>query len=264
VANRPYGQFCGLARALELVGERWALLVVRDLILGPKRFGDLRRGLPRIPTNILSTRLKELEDTAIVRRRVLPRPASAVVYELTPYGQELKGIVLSLGAWGARSLGDPHPDDVLNADSVALALQATFQKTAAKGFSGSYELRVGDVAAHARIVKGVLEAEPGPLPGADLVLEAGLGLRALMTGEVTPADALETGIVRISGDRRLLDRFAEIFRLPASPLCGEGALEASAPARGMNQQRVNESAGRRQLKSRVTKRQRPRLTRTAP
>src|SRR5438105_14626994 len=104
VAARTYGQFCGLARALELVGERWALLIVRDLLVGPKRFTDLRRGLPRIPTNVLSTRLKELEHNGIVRRRLLPRPASGVVYELTEHGRELEDIVLRLGLWGAATL----------------------------------------------------------------------------------------------------------------------------------------------------------------
>src|SRR5216683_7345222 len=109
MGGRSYGQFCGFSYALELVGERWALLVVRDLVLGPKRFTELRRGLPRIPTNILSARLRELEDSGIVRRRILPRPATGVVYELTEYGQDLEDIVLRLGLWGARSLRDPRP-----------------------------------------------------------------------------------------------------------------------------------------------------------
>src|SRR2546423_6072869 len=109
VTSRRYGQFCGLARALELVGERWALLIVRDLLVGARRFTDLRQGLPRIPTNVLADRLKELEQAGIVRRRVLPRPAASVVYELTAYGSELDEVVLRLGLWGAQSLGEPRP-----------------------------------------------------------------------------------------------------------------------------------------------------------
>src|SRR5437764_13643685 len=101
VAARTYGQFCGLARALELVGERWAMLIVRDLLVGPRRFTDLSRGLPRIPTNILSERLKELEDAGVVHRRVLPRPIGSVVYELTAYGADLEDAVKLLGRWGA-------------------------------------------------------------------------------------------------------------------------------------------------------------------
>src|SRR5438445_10441812 len=123
MGGRSYGQFCGFAHALELVGERWALLVVRDLVLGPKRFTELRRGLPRIPTNILSVRLKELEEAGIVRRRIRPRPATGVVYELTEYGQELEDIVLGLGLWGARSLGYPPPADIVSPDALILAIR---------------------------------------------------------------------------------------------------------------------------------------------
>ena len=99
MSRRAYGQYCGFARALELVGERWALLIVRDLLVGPRRFTDLRHGLPRIPTNVLAERLKELEEAGIVQRRVLPRPQSAVVYELTPYGANLEESVMALGRW---------------------------------------------------------------------------------------------------------------------------------------------------------------------
>src|SRR5215468_10514447 len=109
MSKRAYGQFCGLAHALELVGERWALLIVRDLLVAPKRYTDLRRGLPRIPTNILSARLKSLEQADVVRRRIMPRPEGSIVYELTEYGRGLEDIVLSLGRWGALSLGEPRP-----------------------------------------------------------------------------------------------------------------------------------------------------------
>jgi DNA-binding HxlR family transcriptional regulator len=205
MAQRSYGQFCGLARALELVGERWTLLIIRDLLTNPKRFSDLQRGLPKIPTNVLTERLKALEDAAVVGRRVLPRPATGVVYELTPYGRELKPILLSLGVWGARSLGDPHPDDVLNPDSLALALQATFQREAARGLTTSFEIRVGPAVAHARVTSGEIAAAPGPLAGADLVIESGPALRSLMLGDLTPAEALERGLLQIRGERRLLD-----------------------------------------------------------
>jgi DNA-binding HxlR family transcriptional regulator len=218
MATRVFGQYCGLARALELVGERWALLVVRDLVLGPKRFTDLRRGLPRIPTNVLSARLRELEETGVVRRRLLPRPAAAVVYELTSYGQELEDVVLRLGRWGARSLGEPRPEDVLTADSLVLALRATFRPEAARGLRASYELRAGDVVVHARVDDGALEAAEGPLAGADLVLETGPALKALMAGELGPAEAVESGAVRLVGDPELLARFVELFRVGPAPL----------------------------------------------
>lgn len=215
---RQYGQFCGLARALELVGERWALLVVRDLILGPKRFTDLRRALPRIPSNILAARLKELEAGGVVCRRALPRPGGGVVYELTDYGRELRDIVLRLGAWGARSLGEPGPDDIVTAESMRLALEATFQADAARGLSAGFELRMGPhVVLHARVRDGVLETGDGPLPEADLRIETGPGLRALLSGEITPDEALASGRMRIHGDRAWLGRFAQVFRLGPAP-----------------------------------------------
>src|SRR5690349_23827015 len=109
---RGYGQYCGLARALELIGERWALLIIRDLLVGPRRFTDLRKGLPRIPSNVLSDRLKELEQDGIVSRRVLPRPATATVYEQTPYGPQLEQAVAHHGRWGSQSLCQLRPVEV--------------------------------------------------------------------------------------------------------------------------------------------------------
>ena len=105
VTARSYRQHCGIARALDLVGERWALLVIRELVLGPRRFTDLREGLPGIATNVLSQRLRELARDGIVARRKLPAPAASNVYELTEYGRELVPITLALGRWGARSMG---------------------------------------------------------------------------------------------------------------------------------------------------------------
>jgi DNA-binding HxlR family transcriptional regulator/putative sterol carrier protein len=214
MSSRTYGQYCGLAHALELVGERWALLVIRDLVLGPKRFTELHRGLPRIPSNVLSCRLKELEEAGIIRRGVLPRPAAGVAYELTEYGRELEDVVLRLGLWGAKSLGEPRPDDVLNVDSLLLALRATFQPEAARGLRASYELRLGEIVVHARVERGELEVGAGPLPDADLALETDLTIRALMTGELSPREAVKTGRVRLSGKRSLLERFVEVFHIP--------------------------------------------------
>lgn len=218
MSGRTYGSYCGIAYALELVGERWALLVVRDLILSPKRFTDLRRGLPRIPSNVLSARLKELEEAGIVRRRLLPRPQTGVVYELTEFGRELEDVVLSLGLWGARSLAEPRPEDTVNPDSMMLALRATFRPEAARGLRASYELRLGEIVFHARVDKGSLEVAEGPLPDADLILETDLALRLLMSGELSPRDAVKSGKVRIVGKIDLLERFAEIFHIPSAPL----------------------------------------------
>ncbi len=217
MAERTYGQFCGLARALDLVGERWALLIVRDLLVGPRRFTDLRRGLPKIPTNILTARLKELEQAGVLERRVLPRPAGSVVYALTPFGLDLEDVVLRLGSWGARTLGMPRPGEILTTDSMVMALRATFQPDAAAGVRAGYELRLGDVTVHAVVDDGRLAAAAGPLAGADLVIEAGPGIRALFAGEVGPREALAAGAAAVTGDVELFDTFATLFRIEPSP-----------------------------------------------
>jgi DNA-binding HxlR family transcriptional regulator len=217
VAARSYGQFCGLARALELVGERWALLIVRDLLVGPRRFTDLRQGLPRIPTNVLSERLKELEHAGVVRRRALPRPAASVVYELTDYGSQLDDAVMRLGLWGAQSLGEPGPDEIITPDSMTMALRSTFRPEAARGLNVRYELRLGEIVLHARIANGRLTVAEGPLADADLVIEAGPGIKAVLAGEVSPSQAIDSGILRVTGDPTLLERFAELFQIPPRP-----------------------------------------------
>ncbi len=217
MANRTYGQYCGLARAAEMIGERWGLLIVRDLVVEPKRFTDLQRGLPGIPSNVLASRLKELEQAGVVRRRVLPRPSGSVVYELTEYGKELEEIVMAFGRWGAKSLGDPRPDETVTVDSMVMALRSTFHSAAAAGKRIGFELRLGDVVIHARVGDGKIEAGAGALPGADLVIEAGPGIRALMAGEITSEEALDAGAVRITGDPKLLTRFAAMFRIEPMP-----------------------------------------------
>src|SRR5579864_5034346 len=164
MAQRTYGQFCGFSRAVEVVGERWALLVIRDLLVGPKRFTDLHRGLPGIPTTVLTARLKELEQAGIVRRRILPRPDNSVVYELTDYGAELEETVVRLGRWGAKALGEPRPGEIITANSIIMALRATFHRERARGLTLSYELRLGEVVIHACIDDGKLALGEGPLP----------------------------------------------------------------------------------------------------
>jgi DNA-binding HxlR family transcriptional regulator len=216
--KKAYGQYCGFARALELVGERWALLVVRDLLVGAKRFSDLQRSLPGIPTNILTARLKEMEAAGVVRRRLLPRPSAGVVYELTEMGSGLKPAVYALGRWGATLLGDPRPTEIVTPETLVTALHTTFQPKAAKGVTVSYELRFGPVTIHARVKNGVLTAAEGALPAADAIVEPGPAFRALLAREVTPREALTRGDVRmVRGSRSLLDTLTELFRIEARP-----------------------------------------------
>jgi DNA-binding HxlR family transcriptional regulator len=213
VASRGYGQYCGLARALELVGERWALLIIRDLLVGPRRFSDLRRGLPKIPTNVLSDRLKELEENGVVQRRILPRPASATVYELTPYGQQIEDAVMRLGMWGAHSLGEPRSEEIITNDSMTIALRSTFAPEQATGKRMTFELRMGPVILTAMVDHGILQVTEGPAAEPDLVVETGPGLRRLLDHTLTPREALETGLVRVKGDPALLGTFAQVFQI---------------------------------------------------
>lgn len=193
------------------------MLVVRDLLVGAKRFSDLLRGLPGIPSNVLTTRLKELEHAGVARRRLLPPPARAVVYELTEYGLELEAVVVELGRWGAKNLGDPRPGETITADSLITALRTTFRPEAARGVRAGYVLRVGEIVLHARVDDGKVEVGPGALPKADLTIDAGPGIRALMAGELSPAAAVKTGTVRLRGNGKLLEPFARIFRIEPMP-----------------------------------------------
>jgi len=219
-STRTYGQFCGLARALEIVGERWSLLVVRDLMLGPKRFTDLRQTLPRIPVSILTSRLNELEEAGVVRRRVLPQLDAGVVYELTEYGNELDHIVLDLGLWGARSLTYPRADEVFTLDTAIISLYTTFQEEAAAGVHVNYELHHlgGEMIVHAMVDDGALKAAAGALPAADLVIEPqGPAILDLFNGKLAAQDAIHSGKVRIDGDPAHLELFTRLFHIPPAP-----------------------------------------------
>ncbi|MEY7974471.1 winged helix-turn-helix transcriptional regulator [Saccharomonospora xinjiangensis] len=230
MGQRRYGQYCGLANAADLVGERWTLLIIRDLLVGPKRFTDLRRGLGRIPTNILSTRLKRLEADGLVRRRVLPRPSGSVVYELTDYGRDLEEAVFALGRWGARSLGDPREGEVVTTDSLITALRATFRPDRARGLRLLVELRVADVVVTAKIDDGVLVVSEGgaddrvgtttapDAPDApDAVVHTGPVLRALLAAEISPSDAAARGLLTVSGDESATRVFGTVFVIEAAP-----------------------------------------------
>ncbi|HEU5475582.1 MAG TPA: helix-turn-helix domain-containing protein [Actinophytocola sp.] len=226
MTRRTYGQYCGLARAMEILGERWAPMIIRDLLVSAKGFGDLQKGLPRMAESVLSTRLRELEHTGVVRRRSVPVPAGgsaeSVVYEVTAYGRELEDIMLRLGRWGAQLLGDPRPEDIVTPDSLVMALRATFQPQHAAGVRATFELHILDVVVHARIEDGTLRAGAGQVPDADLVLEPGLALRELMTGALTPAAAITGGSIRMMGDSALLGLFTQLFQLPRTATHGHG------------------------------------------
>ncbi|MFN2450303.1 MAG: winged helix-turn-helix transcriptional regulator [Candidatus Baltobacteraceae bacterium] len=214
MANRAYGQYCGFSRALEIVGERWALLILRDLLTGPKRFSDLQRGLRGIPSNILTARLKELEEAGVVERKAMARSAGAgVAYELTAKGRELEAPVIALGRWGATLLGEPRPGEIVTEDSMMMALRSTFRAEHAARTSARYELRLGEIVIHAIVKNRSLSVGKGPIEKPDVVIESGPAIRAIMAQEITPEAAMKNKLVRITGDRELFARFAQMFRI---------------------------------------------------
>ncbi|MET1053651.1 MAG: winged helix-turn-helix transcriptional regulator [Mycetocola sp.] len=211
MAARNYGQYSGVVSALELVGERWALLIVRDLLVGPRRYSDLKAALPRIPTNILSTRLRELQEGGVIRRAPLHH---SVVYLLTDAGRELEPIVLALGRWGARALGEPADDDIISAESLTFDLRSAFQADAAAAFPAtSYLVRVGADALVVRVsAVGLVVSPRDDDVAVDLDFTAEPGILRLLTGDLSAAAAINDGIIGIrAGNPLLLDRFSSTF-----------------------------------------------------
>ncbi len=219
--TRDYGDGCAAAHGLSLIGERWALLVVRELLLGPKRFTDLRGGLPGISPNVLTQRLEELEEAAIVRRRKLPPPAAAWVYELTEWGMQLEPVIVALGRWAARS---PFlPEGRLSTNSLILSFRTMFDPHAAKGFRASVELRIGEDRFQATVNRGRMELSRGSAVQSDATIEADSDtLAAVVYGGRQFAEAIRSGDLKIEGDKKAARRFLTLFPLPeraaATPL----------------------------------------------
>jgi DNA-binding HxlR family transcriptional regulator len=218
MTRRDYGQYCGLARALELVGERWTLLIVRELLARPSRYTDLLDDLPGIPTNVLSTRLKELEEGGIVERRIAPAPQRGVLYAPTEAGRNLQGAVIALALWGNTRLGEQEPNEFVPPSSVVMALRATFNSDAARGLTASWEIRTGDAVMHAAVADGQLVTGVGPAPSEpDLVItvpsDEVITYRAMM-------QAIKSGPVELTGRRSLLNTFARVFTPPAATTSG--------------------------------------------
>lgn len=212
-----YGQYCGLSRAAEMVGERWGFLIVRDLLTGPKSVAQLCEGLPRMSPTLLSRRLKELAYCGIVRQVGTADEDERATYELTEYGRASEDAVLAFGRWGAATLALPRPEDIVTDASLMVALKAMFLPEMAGGARVSYELHIADCVINARIDDGMLEVGAGPLPGADAVLHLGFALRELMTGDKSVTEALASGEVTVDGDPAMLSGFVSMFQLPRLP-----------------------------------------------
>lgn len=237
--SRSYSQFCALAYALDAVGDRWTLLIIRELLAGPRRFKDLVDGLPDISTNLLSERLKGLEQQGILGRRVLPPPAGSSVYELTPLGRGLETAVLELGKWGSQFWPNSLEGVALpSLGAMALAIKAFFHPEQAQGINETYELHLGNEVLQVQIKEGELHVQQGQSLGADVTfytdMQAFVGLFA---GQIKPDEAISGGLIRIErarikddwieddriednwieDDLGALRRFLEISGVPGSP-----------------------------------------------
>jgi DNA-binding HxlR family transcriptional regulator len=222
MARRSYEQACTTARTLDIVGGRWTLLLVRELMLGPRRFADLLEGLPGIGRNLLAQRLKELEAEGILRRRRLPAPAASWVYELTEDGWALGPALSELGRWGAERLGPPSPKALFRPAWAMFPMSYLADAQATRGVRETYEFRIGDDVFHLRVRDGAVTPRNGPVDDPDLVatMEPET-LRELFFGDLDPMAAVATGRIRIEAEPEVLARAVAILaRTPAAPASG--------------------------------------------
>jgi DNA-binding HxlR family transcriptional regulator/putative sterol carrier protein len=212
VRDQRYGQYCALARSLEVTGDRWTLLVVRELTLGPRRFTDLIDGLPGISRNLLTERLRRLERDGIVVRKDLPPPAARQVYELADDGRDLAIAMGPLANWGARRLGQRKRTEVFSPRWPAVAMASLADRDAAKGLHETYQFAVDDVAFYFKVDDGSIEVHDGQAVEPTVVLTMDEDTWAeLAAGRIKYTDAVATGALRVEGDRQAEARFREIF-----------------------------------------------------
>ena len=208
--KRRYGQYCGIAFALDVVGERWTLLIARDLVLGPKRFTDLLEGLPGIATNLLAQRLKEMEENGLVEKVTLPPPAGSTVYRLTERGEALEPAIMALGRWGA-AVGGARPGDYLGPSSFFVSCRASFNPERARDMDLEFHV---DGRTYEVLVDGArCVTRDGAAREPEAVIESDIHtLVALRRSQLSPDDALRSGKAKIlAGDKRALRRFLDVF-----------------------------------------------------
>ncbi len=215
--QRTYNQYCATARTLDLIGERWTLLLIRELLTGPKRFGDLQTSLRGLGTGLLAARLKHLEREGLTHKITLPPPSRTPAYALTEAGEELGPVVLALARWGLKwAMGERHEVETFHPGWAVLGLHACFDAEAAAGLQAVYEFRIDDEPFHVRIDDGTIEALHGPAqkPDATITLCKDAFLR--MTGQgLTFTEAVKSGAASAAGDGEALRRLSGLFRLPA-------------------------------------------------
>ena len=204
---RSYGQYCAVAKALDVVGDRWTLLVVRELLLqGGCRYTDLQHGLPGIATNLLSERLKDLEEAGLVRRQAAPPPVATTLYHLTDAGRELEPVLQAFGRWGARFMPDPAGDEVFRTHWLAFPVSEFLRDGEPDGPPATIEVRTGDQPAVIEVGGGEITTRLGTVADPDLVLEGdGPAVLGVLSGMLSVADARDLGL-RTEGAEDVLRR----------------------------------------------------------
>jgi DNA-binding HxlR family transcriptional regulator len=214
-SRRTYGDACGIARALDILGERWALMIVRELLLGPKRFTDLRTGLPHLSADVLAQRLRHLEGAGILVRRTLPPPTPVKVYELTASGRALEPALVELGRWGGAYAPEPEAGCEMSLDSHILSLQTLFDPALAGDFAATVQLEIGDQSFRAVVADGELEVERGTAPDADATVRTGpRTLIDVLHGHREIDEVRDAGELELEGDEAAAVRFLGLAPLP--------------------------------------------------
>lgn len=210
MGTRSYGDLCGVARALDVLGERWALLIVRELLLGPKRFGDLLAGLAGPSPNVVSQRLRELTESGVVARADLGAPAHVHVYELTPWGRELEPVLLLLGRWGSQTALPPRGE--LSIDSMLMSIKAMVDATRSTELCGAYDVCIDTDAFAVQVETGGVDIRRGTHEGPDarLITDADT-LRAIFAHSQSIDDALQSGKLAIEGDQDATQRLIRLI-----------------------------------------------------
>ena len=226
--RRSYDQFCPAARALDVLGERWTLLMIRELLLGPKRYTDLLAGLPGIAPNVLADRLRHLQAAGVVERSSLPPPAASMVYELTPLGEGLRPVVQSLMTWGLHFLGAPKAGESANPGWLLQLLEAGADRAAARGVRESYQFCVDGSVLHVHVDNGEVTAHEGPATDPAIVSTTDFDtFLALGARDITPAQAVADGRLEFEGDPQAGER---AIRILGARLASFGGADADLPA----------------------------------
>lgn len=211
-SRRLYDDRCGIAHAMNLIGERWAVLIVRDLLLGPKRFKDLQAGLPGAGSNILSQRLRDLEAAGVLRRATLPPPAGSRVYDLTDWGAQLGPILAALAQWGEASPAIP-PTGPVGADSLMLGLRAAFPSPVDAPWTATYDIGIDDNRFTVDIADGELDIRRGAPHRADATIDTDTDtIAAILRGRQTLAQVIKQSKATTHGDRRAIERLFNTAR----------------------------------------------------